>query len=57
MKPVEESKAIKYGDESLEQKQETYNKLFDEKNNEIQELSREIDCKTLNYVFTTKASG
>ena len=31
LKPVEGSKGIKYGDESLEQKQETYNKLFDEK--------------------------
>ena len=39
------SKAIKYDDESLEQKQETYNKLFDEKLDEIQELSREVDYK------------
>ena len=29
LKPVEVSKAIKYGDESLALKQETYNKLFD----------------------------
>ena len=57
LKPVEGSKAIKYGDESLEQKQETYNKLFDEKLDEIQELSREIDYKNLNYDFATKASG
>ena len=51
-------KAITYNDdESLEQKEESYNKLFDEKLNEIQELSREIDYKNLNYNFTTKASG
>ena len=57
LKPIEGSKAIKYDDESLEQKQETYNKLFDEKPDEIQELSKEIDYKNLNYDFTTKASG
>ena len=58
LKPIEGSKAIKYDDdESLEQKQETYNKLFDKKLDEIQELSREIDYKNLNYDFTTKASG
>ena len=58
LKPIEGSKAINYhDDESLEQKQETYNKLFDEKLDEIQELSREIDYKNLNYNFTTKASG
>ena len=57
MKPIEGSKAIKYDDESLEQKQETYNKLFYEKLDEIQELSREIDYKNLNYDFTMKASG
>ena len=56
MKPVEGSKAIKYGDESLQQKQETYNKLFDEKLDEIQDLRREIDYKNLNYDFTMKAS-
>ena len=38
LKPIEGPKAIKYDDESLEQKQETYNKLFDEKLDEIQEL-------------------
>ena len=47
LKPIERSKAITYDDESLEQKQETYNKLFDEKLDEIQELSREIDYKNL----------
>ena len=57
LKQIEISKAIKYDDESLEQKQETYNKLFDEKLDEIQELSREIDYKNLNYDFTMKASG
>ena len=47
MKLVEGSKAIKYGDESLKQKQkqETCNKLFDEKLDEIQELSRELTTK------------
>ena len=58
LKPIEGSKAIKYDDdETLEQKQETYNKLIDEKLDEIQEFSREIDYKNLNYDFTTKASG
>ena len=57
MKPIEESKAIKYDDGSLKQRQETYNKLFDEKLDEIQELSREIDYKNLSYDFTIKASG
>ena len=58
LKPIEGSKAIKCDDdESLEQKQETYNKLFDKKLDEIQELSRKIDYKNLNYDFTTKASG
>ena len=57
MKPKEQTKAIIYDDESLEQKEESYNKLFDEKLDEIQELSREIDYKNLNYNFTTKASG
>ena len=49
---------MKYDDdESLEQKQETYNKLYDERLDEIQESSREIDYKNLNHDFTTKASG
>ena len=45
LQPIVRSKAIKYDDESLEQKRETYNKLFDEKLDEIQELSREVDYK------------
>ena len=57
LKPIEGSKVIKYDGEYLEQKQETYNKLFDENLNEIQDLSREIDYKNLNYDFTTKDSG
>ena len=57
LKPVERSRAITYDDESVEQKQETYNKLFDENLDEIQELSREIDYKNVNHDFTTKASG
>ena len=55
--PIEGSKAIKYDDESLEQKHKNYTKLFDEKLDEIQVLSREIDYKNLNYDFRTKASG
>ena len=55
LEPIEESKAVKYDDESLEQKQETYNKFFDKKLDEMQELSREIDYIILNYDFTTKA--
>ena len=57
LKPIEGSKATKYNDESLEQKQETYNKSFGEKLDEIQKLSREIDYKNLSYDFRTKASG
>ena len=57
LKPIEESKAIKYDDESLKQREETFNKLFDEKLDEIQELSKNIDYKYLDYNFTTKASG
>ena len=57
MKPIEQSKAFKYDDESLEQKQETYNTLFDEKLDEMQELSTEIVYKNLNYDFTTKDTG
>ena len=56
LKPTERLKAITYHDESSEQKQETYNKLFDEKRDEIRELSREIDYKNLSYYFTTKFS-
>ena len=65
MKPIEGSKAIKYDDDdddddddvSLEQKQENYDELFDEKLDEIQELNRETDYKNLNYDFRRKASG
>ena len=41
---------------NLEQKEESYDKLFDEQLDEIQGLSREIDYKNLNHNFTTKAS-
>ena len=57
LKTKEQTKAITYDDESLEQKEESYNKLFDKKLDEIQELSREIDYKNLDYNFRTKASG
>ena len=56
MKPIEQSKAIT-DDESLEQKEESYNKLIDKKLDEIQELSKNIDYKYLDYNFTLKASG
>ena len=56
LKTKKQTKAITYDDESLEQK-ESYNKLFDEKLDEIQELSRKLDYKNLDYNFTTKASG
>ena len=36
---------------------ETYNKIFDEKLNEIQEMRKEIVYKNLVYNFTGKASG
>ena len=57
MKTKEQAKATTYDDESLEQNEENYNKLFDKKLDEIQELSREIDYKNLNVNFTTKTSG
>ena len=38
-------------------KKKSYNKLFDKKLDEIQELSREIGQKILNYNFTAKASS
>ena len=60
LKAKEQTKAITYksddDDESLKQK-ETFNKLFDKKFNDIQELSKEINYRTLIYNFTTKASG
>ena len=56
LKPKEQVKAIKYDDESLEQKEKSYNKLFDEKLDEIEDLSRESDYKNLNYNFRTKAN-
>ena len=56
LKPIKRSKATT-DDESLEQKEESYNKLLDKKLDEIQELSQNIDCKYLNYSFTTKATG
>ena len=57
LKTKEQTKATSYDDESIEQKEESYNKLLDEKLDEIQELCREIDYKNVNYNFTTKASG
>ena len=54
LKPIEQSKAITYDDESLKQKQETYKKLFEEKLDEIQELSREIDYRNLNIILQQK---
>ena len=42
---------------NLKNKNKKVNKLFDKKPDEIQELSREIDSKNLNYNFTTKPSG
>ena len=57
MKTKEQTKASKYDDEFLEQKEKSYNKLFHKKLDEIQELSREIGYKILNYNFTTKASS
>ena len=51
LKTKEQTKATTYDDESLEQKEESYNKLFHEKLDEIQELSREIDYKILNYNY------
>ena len=57
LKRKEQTKAIIYDDESLEEKEESYNKLFDGKLDQIQELSREIDYKNLNYNFTTNTSG
>ena len=57
MKTKEQTKTITYDNKSVEQKEESYNKLFDKKLDEIQEFSRETDYKNINYNFTTKASG
>ena len=57
LKPKEQRKTITHDDESLGEKEESYKILFDEKLDEIQELSKEIDYKNLNYNFTSKASG
>ena len=57
MKPKEQTKAITYDNESLGQKEESYNKLFNEKLDEIRELSKEIAYKNLNNNFSTKTSG
>ena len=43
LKPKEQTKAITYDDESSQQKEGSYNKIFDEKLDEMQDLSREID--------------
>ena len=51
LKTKEQTKTITYNVE------ENCNKLFDEKFDELQVLSREIDYKILNYNFTTKDSG
>ena len=67
LKPKEQTKPITHkldddndddddDGESLKQK-ETYNKLFDEKLNEIREISKEMDYKSLIYAFTTKVIG
>ena len=59
MKLKQQTKAITYksddDDKSLKQK-ETCNRLFDERLNEIQEISKEIDYNNLIY-FKTKGSG
>ena len=56
LEPKEQAKAIAYDDDSLGKKEESCNKLFDKKLDEIPKLSKEIDYKNLNYDFTTKAS-
>ena len=53
---MERSKAIT-DDESFEQKEDSYNKLLYKKLDEIQELSKNIDYKSLDYNFTTKTSS
>ena len=45
LKTKEQTKAITYDHESLEQKEESYNKSFYKKFDDIQELSKKIDCK------------
>ena len=42
---LESLKPITYDDESLEQKEDSFNETFDGKLDEIQELNREIDYK------------
>ena len=57
LKPKEQRKTITHDEEYLGEKKESYKRLFDEKLDEIQELSKEIDYKNLNYNFTSKANG
>ena len=58
LKPKEQTKAIKdkSRDEFLTEK-ETYNRLFYNRLNEIQEISNEIDYNNLIYYFKTRGSG
>ena len=46
LKPKEQRKTITHDDEYLGEKEESYKRLFDEKLDEIQELSKEITTKT-----------
>ena len=66
LKPKEQTKPITHkldddddDDDDVEvlKQKETYNKLFDEKLNEIREISKEMDYKSLIYAFTTKVIG
>ena len=66
LKPKEQTKPITHkldddddddDDGEFLQQKETYNKLFDEKLNEIREISKEMDYKSLIYAFTTKVIG
>ena len=58
LKPKEQTKAIKdkSSDEFLTEK-ETYNRLFYNRLNEIQEISIEIDYNNSIYYFKTRGSG
>ena len=58
LKPKELAKAVK--DKSSSKfltKKEIYNRLFDKRLNEIQEISNEIGYNNLNYSFKTRSSG
>ena len=58
MKPKEHPKAITdKSDDKLSMQKETYDRLLNEKLNEIQEISKKIDYNNLTYYFKDPRSS